>query len=94
MFDLEIDAARRAESGSSTQQRRVGPDAVRDVWERKEQYLRRLLVSVSVTHVSCTRALWWVSLTLDEQRPEVLLTLILHLIEVRDYQRALDDLEL
>ena len=94
MFDLEVDAARRAESGSSTQQRRVEPDAVRDVWERKEQYLRRLLVSVSVTHVSRPRAPWRISLTLEGQRPEVLLTLTLHLIEVRDYQRALDDLEL
>ena len=28
------------------------------------------------------------------QRPEILLALVLHLIEVKEYQRALDDLEL
>jgi hypothetical protein len=50
VFDLEVDAARRAQSGSS-RQRGMESDAVIDVRERKEQYLRRLLVSVSIMQV-------------------------------------------
>lgn len=55
VFDLEIYAARRAEAGSSTQGRRSESEEVVDVWARKEKYLRRLLVSVSLIHVSTPR---------------------------------------
>jgi hypothetical protein len=50
VFDLEVDAARRAQSGSS-RRRGVESDAVMDVRDRKEQYLRRLLVSVGIMQV-------------------------------------------
>lgn len=55
VFDLEIDAARRTEAGSSTQSRGREPEEVTDIWQRKEKYLRRLLVSVSLIHVSTCR---------------------------------------
>lgn len=57
VFDLEIDAARRAQSGRSRDRRREDSDAVIDVRERKEQYLRRLLVSVAIMQVSFLRYL-------------------------------------
>ncbi|KAJ9098184.1 hypothetical protein QFC21_004513 [Naganishia friedmannii] len=78
VFNLEIEAVRRAAAGGSAQGYNAEePYEVLDIWRKKETYLRRLLVSVKLVN-----------------RPEILLALVLHLIEVKEHQRALDDLEL
>ncbi|KAJ9110310.1 hypothetical protein QFC19_001713 [Naganishia cerealis] len=98
VFDLEVDAARRMVATGSGQGYNVEePYEVLDIWRRKETYLRRLLVSVALMHAS-TRSyparISSVLISAALQRPEILLTLVLHLIEAKEYQRALDDLEL